>query len=556
MKKQLINKGIAFILAILLQVGNLSAQEIRERIYLQTDKQLYLAGELLWMKLYLTDAEGIPLDFSKVGYVELVDETDPHIQAKVEINNGIGEGWMELPPSLSTGFYRLIAYTRYMRNEGEAIYFQRPISIINTFRNDEALQTDTLLFSEMPSALENTITVTTDSRTLPTRSQGQLLIQGIPENIHSLSLSVAGKDFVLPPNIITINQWNKSLAELPQKPLQNAFAPEYEGHIIQGKLVDIDSPQTPPGFKVPSFLGFVGDQIRLYNGQVNDNAEVSFYTNRNSGTHEIATSTYNLIGKKYRVDIQSPFETHTEKTLPPFIMNPKWEEQLLQRSVGLQAQYTFTPDSRGRIEHSFSHFQWNIEKSYLLDEYTRFTTMEEVIIEFIQGVTIRRSNNKRSLAVLTDDKTGYTSLRSLLVLDGIPILDHDFIFSYDPLLLKKIDVYRGKYVFGEDLFEGVVAMYSYNNDYPGLKLDETTQFFDYEGTQAKRLFYVPAQAETKRIPDFRHTLLWEPNVNTGGNTSISIPFRTSDITGEYQVTIEGLTKEGKVIRGTAYFDVK
>ena len=75
----------------------LAANDFRERIYVQTDKQVYLAGELLWLKLCVTDATGIPVSFSKVGYVELLDESTALVQAKIEIKEGIGEGWLELP---------------------------------------------------------------------------------------------------------------------------------------------------------------------------------------------------------------------------------------------------------------------------------------------------------------------------------------------------------------------------------------------------------------------------------------------------------------------------
>lgn len=99
----------------------LAANDFRERIYVQTDKQVYLAGELLWLKLCVTDATGLPVSFSKVGYVELLDESTALVQAKIEIKEGIGDGWLELPALLPTGYYRLVAYTRYMRNEGDTV---------------------------------------------------------------------------------------------------------------------------------------------------------------------------------------------------------------------------------------------------------------------------------------------------------------------------------------------------------------------------------------------------------------------------------------------------
>ena len=55
-----------------------------------------------------------------------------------------------------------------------------------------------------------------------------------------------------------------------------------------------------------------------------------------------------------------------------------------------------------------------------MDEYTRFTTMEEVVIEFIPGLRFRKMDGVRRLAVLTEERIGYTIGNSLVLLDGIP----------------------------------------------------------------------------------------------------------------------------------------
>ena len=62
--KQIITLLVALLLG---QEGLRAAEDFRERVYAQTDKQVYLAGELLWLKLCLTDASGVPASFSKVG---------------------------------------------------------------------------------------------------------------------------------------------------------------------------------------------------------------------------------------------------------------------------------------------------------------------------------------------------------------------------------------------------------------------------------------------------------------------------------------------------------
>ncbi len=287
---------------------------------------------------------------------------------------------------------------------------------------------------------------------------------------------------------------------------------------------------------------------------------MTFFTKHISGTHEIVTVALSPSSSRYRVDIESPYATHPEKKLPALRLNPAWQDELVKRSVGLQVLHAYRSDSLVREKAEKPWFQWQPDWSYLLDEYTRFTTMEEVVIEFIPGLRFRKMDGVRRLAVLTEERIGYTIGNSLVLLDGIPIVDHEIIFKYDPLKIRKIDVYKGKYVFGGQIFDGIASFSSYEHNYPGLVVDNSTQFFDYEGTQAQRIFYMPAyrtEAEKRSpVPDFRHTLLWRPDIRTAGESSISIPFTTSDLTGDFTITIEGLTQTGEALYATEQFQVK
>ena len=77
-----------------LLAGHLSVFGPRGGVYAQTDKPVYLAGELLWTKLVVTDAAGLPVSLSKVGYVELLDATTAQVQARVNLVEGVGEAFL------------------------------------------------------------------------------------------------------------------------------------------------------------------------------------------------------------------------------------------------------------------------------------------------------------------------------------------------------------------------------------------------------------------------------------------------------------------------------
>src|SRR6476469_6814454 len=65
-------------------------KNVQEKLFVHTDREFYLAGDIAWFKLYLTDASFHRLlDLSKVTYVEILDRANKAIvQAKIQMNKG------------------------------------------------------------------------------------------------------------------------------------------------------------------------------------------------------------------------------------------------------------------------------------------------------------------------------------------------------------------------------------------------------------------------------------------------------------------------------------
>jgi len=83
------------------------------------------------------------------------------------------------------------------------------------------------------------------------------------------------------------------------------------------------------------------------------------------------------------------------------------------------------------------------------------------------------------------------------------------------------------------------------------------QITSFEGPQLPYRLNIPDYSvEENRLPDGRHTLLWNPDVKTGGKTSINLPFNTSDLTGEFQATVQGITSDGEFFLTTVLFHVE
>ena len=546
--------------------ASVHSQGLNERVYLQTDKQLYLAGELVYLKVITVTPEKLPLIFSKIVYVELLDETDSRVQIKIELNNGVGEGWLELPIDLPTAHYRLTAYTRFMRNEGESVFFEKSIGVVNTFRPNQIRKTQMKVSANEPKMSDHpTCSLQPDKLLYSTREKGILKLDGLPENIHTLSVSIAGKAPVAVDETNDIRQLEKQMSTIDnrQSTIDNLkYLPEYEGHIVTGKLIPLQSvPEKNNDLNIP-FLSFPGDKLYLFEGQTDELNNISFYATSMAGVKEVSTTAYNLTENRYRIDLQSPFiEQHVKKQLPALGVDSSHFKDLLKRSVALQALYSYTKDSLVRVRPGNIRFTMKPTQTYVLDEWTRFVVMGELVIEFISELRFRRNDRqKRELLMMTPRGSLYVWERPLVVLDGIPVMDSEIIYRYNPLLVERINIYQDEYVFQGMRFNGIVEFLTYERNYPTLTTDQTTQVINYAGTQAPRRLYTPDYSnesnKKSRLPDYRHTLLWEPALQTKGKSTLDVPFYTSDFSGEFQVNVEGLTKEGKIIFAAASFEVR
>ncbi|HET7733340.1 MAG TPA: hypothetical protein VFK73_05815, partial [Paludibacter sp.] len=105
----------------------------QEKVYLQTDKPYYSAGENIWFKGYVVNAvTHMPKSLSQFLYVELIDKSNAVItRVKIKKDSLGFAGYIKLKPELHTGNYVLRAYTFWMQNTPTDFFFKKNIYIGN-----------------------------------------------------------------------------------------------------------------------------------------------------------------------------------------------------------------------------------------------------------------------------------------------------------------------------------------------------------------------------------------------------------------------------------------
>jgi hypothetical protein len=238
------------------------------------------------------------------------------------------------------------------------------------------------------------------------------------------------------------------------------------------------------------------------------------------------------------------------------------EALLRQYNLGMQVQNTYAGEKLSRFELpdiDTLAFYGIPYKKYFLDDYTRFTTMEEVLREYVPEVAVRRRDGELHLFVFYFDQDRFFTTDPLILLDGVPVSHRD-IMAYDPLKVKKLEVVPEKYVVGAYTFEGVVSFTTYHGDLPDYQLNSKSVKLDYEGLQMKREFFAPVyeteEQIASRVPDFRNVLFWAPEIKTDENGFARLSFYTSDLKGKYVGVLQGIDENGNAGSYTFTFEVK
>jgi len=129
---------------IIVQLDKWMSAHPQEDVYLQLDKPYYAAGDDIWFKAYITAGSNHQLSaISGVLNVELIDDRDSVKQRlKLPVVSGLTWGDFQLPDTLKEGNYRIRAYTNWMRNAGDASFFDKTIAISNAVTNQVFTATD------------------------------------------------------------------------------------------------------------------------------------------------------------------------------------------------------------------------------------------------------------------------------------------------------------------------------------------------------------------------------------------------------------------------------
>jgi hypothetical protein len=360
-------------------------------------------------------------------------------------------------------------------------------------------------------------------------------------------------------NLMLTHGWRRFRWDDLTKTDSFRLAPEYRGHLITGNVKTLEG---KPVTGVITYLSSPDKVVRIYPSVSDSQGRVQFEARQFPGSRRLIVQSAS--DSSYKIQIDNPYsEKFGSYHAGRLMLEPSMEKALVARTIAMQVQDIYVENIRERYsaqEIDSVGFYGHADETYLLDEYTRFPVMEEVMREYVPGVIVRKKRDGFHFIVL--DMVHKTVMREnpLILLDGVPVLDADEIMAFDPRKVRKLEVVKRPYFLGPASFPGIVSYTTYNGDLAGFQLDPETVQLDYEGIQVQREFYKPfyeSQAQrAERNPDLRNLLYWNPQIVTDKDGQAQFDFFTSDIEGQFMIVTEGITEAGQPGSSRYTFTVK
>ncbi len=332
------------------------------------------------------------------------------------------------------------------------------------------------------------------------------------------------------------------------------FPPERGGHIIRGRA-DRSSGDEQPESLLVTVRG-IDNGFRV----VQPDSAGTFFLNFEDLPERAALSFSSPDGLAPSIELIDPFAATAGHRLPQLKVDTAMSRAIEERSMYMQVAHAFStaqPNHGDSTRHV--PFYGHADHRYLLDDYVRFPTMEEVLREFVSEIMVRVKDDKFTLTVQNTRANSKVFFQNapLMLVDGIPAGDPSEIMDLDPLKVQAIEIVSRRYFLGRLSFDGIINVRSYDGDLSPSSGRTTELAYGgfAEVKEGDSPVYDADSGNGSSRPDVRTVLFWKPEIKTKAGQRAELEFYTSDIVGDYMIVIRGISDDGRPGYWTSLFQV-
>lgn len=496
--------------ALMFAMPCLCRAEGSETVRLVTDRDVYVAGDMILCSASCW-SDGFVSDRSAIAYVELVSAEGVAATAKIALVSGRGAGYVNIPADAPTGNYRIFAYTA-LSESAET----RNLAIYNTFYGNRVLNGVIAVPEDLPLDPSGGDTVP-DGISCTRSDEGGL-------TRFTLSNNGSGEAFMSVS--VFVDDGLKASAAKPESVSLTPREAENDGETIRARVYGPDAAKVTGRPWLTAVISSPGSAADTYTGKIRSEGDIIFKTNNIYGERDLVCEILGLESEKLDCHFSpiSPFIQPEGLSFPPLLLSASCKD-------ALQARHESVIRDAKQLDTLFSYLPKRDNllldtddcESLHLDDYERFNTIEDIILELVPKLAVRKVNGKKTIKMMVANLSAYSRSDNVLVLlDGVPVSDHERLLEYDALALSDIQVYPYYYALGKTVFTGVVNFITARHDMSALKFADNVRILDFQGCSYPVALRPSPEVRGAASGD---TILWEPLVRLapGASVTFSVP---------------------------------
>jgi hypothetical protein len=576
---------IIFIIILVINL-NINAQEI---LYLHTDKSDYISGETIQFKSYLLKNNTQQLsNSSTVIYFQLTGYNKIEFSdLRANIENGIGKGQFYISDSLKTGYYYLSAYTNCMRNYPIETYFNKKIFITN--QNDDKLdsiidysiiENHNLQNFLVTSSFNNSTAckITTDKYSYKPGEKIKLNIK-LDSIIHvtgitSLSVSVNEQspfeDTIYTSNIINHltsvnNEWKKLLDN--NYCSSGKYIAEKKAYIFKGQV--LSKTNQSPLTNVTVLLS-TPDSI----------SNLQYYTTGQDGVFYFQLNKYydNKLLFLQLNDSIAVYKNYIFKIDDKKIDTPKFFKSILNMNIS-ERIYLENSQKLALVSKIYNPINQQKDSETIVkikeprfpffgipdetikpSEYEELSDFNEMTQNYIRLVKLKKNTDGFKLNMLDFENKLMQEKNALLLVNSIPVFSYDVLEALKANTIQKIEMKYRHIIYGILNFYGVLSIWIdqklASNIYSNIEIPcFKNKVMTYSGEFFSRT-NKSQEIQSNKLPDFRQVLYWNPELILDEKNESNIEFNASEFKTKYNIEVQGITADNKMVFSRRTIEVK
>ena len=341
-----------------------------------------------------------------------------------------------------------------------------------------------------------------------------------------------------------------------------AYLPELGSHLVSGTISNTTTGGPLKNENV--VLSFVGKTARCRFSRTDEKGCFNFEVNE-YGTREMVIQPLSPLLNEYYVELNNPFPEAINRYTPvPFYPDSSKLAEINSAIISMQVKNIYEPfvktDNLKPDIASGPNFYGEPVETILMSNYIELTSLREAIKEIVPGVSVYRENDKSYFKIANESMNPVFETNPLVLVDGVKINDIDKILTVSAKDIEKIEILKSRYFISDIVIEGIIHFVTKKGNLSVLEFDRSAFRQEFEALQPVSKFNSPDYSvdslKNSRIPDFRNTLYWNPDIIADETGKTTVEFYTSDETGEYTIIVNGISSDGRVGKSETTFVVK